>query len=77
METDIDLTEQERNALQEISQRTGRSETELVREAIERFIGQFQIEDRGLQMREGRGIWKDRRDLPTFRELRSEWDRTS
>jgi predicted DNA-binding protein len=76
MATEINLTEQERNALREISRRTGRTESELVREAVERFIGQTQTEDRHILMQKGRGIWKDRQDLPSFRELRSEWDRT-
>lgn len=76
MATEINLTEQERNALREISQRTGRTENELVREAVERFIGQTQTEDRHILMQKARGIWKNRQDLPAFRELRSEWDRT-
>ena len=76
MTTDINLTEQERNALREISKRTGKSEGELVREAVELLIGQTQTEDRHVLMQKARGIWKDRQDLPTLRELRSEWDRT-
>jgi predicted transcriptional regulator len=75
METEINLTEQERNALQEISQRTGRTENELVREAVGQFIGRFQIGDRRALMQQARGIWKGREDLPAFRELRNEWDR--
>lgn len=27
------------------------------------------------KMRQARGLWKDRQDLPDFRELRKEWDR--
>ena len=76
MATEINLTEQERNALREISRRTGRTESDLVREALERFIGQRQTEDRKILMQNARGIWKDRQDLPAFRELRNEWDRT-
>lgn len=72
MEREISLTEQERNALREISRRTGRPEDELIREAVDRFIGQFQM-DRHVLMKQARGIWKDRQDLPEFRELRSEW----
>jgi len=75
METEINLTEEERNALQEMSQRTGKSESELMREAFEWLIGQTQTEDRHVLMQKARGIWKDRQDLPAFRELRSEWDR--
>jgi len=76
MATEINLTEQERSALREISQRTGRTENELVPEAVERFIGQTQTADRRILMHKARGIWKDRQDLPAFRVLRSGWDRT-
>ena len=75
IDTEINLTEQERNALQEISRRTGKTEGELVREALDRFIVQFQKEDQRLLMQKARGMWKDRQDLPSLRELRSEWDR--
>ncbi|HJP95813.1 MAG TPA: ribbon-helix-helix protein, CopG family [Candidatus Saccharimonadales bacterium] len=75
LDTEINLTEQERNALQEISRRTGKSEGELVREALDQFIAQFQNEDPRKLMQKARGIWKDRQDLPSSQELRNEWDR--
>ena len=75
LDTEINLTEQERNALQEISRRTGRTECELVREALDQFIAQFQHEDHRSLMQQARGIWKDRQDLPSQEELRNEWDR--
>ena len=75
LDTQISLTQQERNALQEISRRTGKAEGELLREAVERFIAQFQKADHPMLMRMAKGMWKDRQDLPSFRELRSEWDR--
>jgi hypothetical protein len=75
LDTEINLTEQERNALQEISRRTGKTEGELVREALDQFIAQFQNEDQRKLMQKARGIWKDRQDLPSLQELRNEWDR--
>ena len=75
LETEINLTEQERNALQEISRRTGKTEDELVREALEQFISQFQNEDQRKLMQKARGIWKDRQDLPSGQDFRNEWDR--
>ena len=75
LNTEINLTEQERNALQEISRRTGKTEGELVREALDQFIAQSQNEDRRMLMQKARGIWKDRQDLPSPQELRNEWDR--
>jgi hypothetical protein len=75
LDTEISLTEQERNALQEISRRTGKTEPELVREALDQFIAQFQNEDQRRLMQKARGIWKDRQDLPSLQDLRNEWDR--
>lgn len=75
LDTNIDLTERERNTLQEISRRTGKTEGELIREALDQFITQFQNEDQRKLMQKARGIWKDRQDLPSFQGLRNEWDR--
>ena len=74
-ETEIILTEHERNALQEISQRTGKTENELIRNAVDQFIAKSKNEDRLALMRKARGIWRDREDLPAFDELRREWNR--
>ena len=75
LETGLDLTEQERIALREISQRTGKSEGQLIREAVDQLIARFQSNARPALMRKARGIWKDRQDLPALDELRSEWNR--
>jgi hypothetical protein len=75
LDTEINLTEQERNALQDISRRTGKTEGELVREALDQFIAQFQNEDQRKLMQQARGIWKDRQDLPSLQEIRNEWER--
>ena len=75
METELNLTEQERTALQEISRRTGKSEAQLIREAVDQLIARFQSNARPALMQRARGIWKDRQDLPSLEELRSEWER--
>ncbi|HEX8632925.1 MAG TPA: hypothetical protein VF703_02095 [Pyrinomonadaceae bacterium] len=75
IETEINLTEQERGALRKIAERTGKSQVELVREAVERLISEFQRGDDLSRMRQARGIWKDRDDLPALEDLRQEWDR--
>ena len=75
LEAELNLTEQERTALQEISRRTGKSEGQLIREAVDQLIARFQSNARPALMRKARGIWKDRQDLPTLDELRSEWNR--
>lgn len=82
VETEINLTEQERYALQEISRRTGKTEGELIHEAIHTLIAQLQDEfdgrakeGRHFFMQKAKGIWKDRQDLPSPEDLRREWDR--
>lgn len=75
--TELNLTEQERHALQEISRRTGKTEGELIREAVGQLINGFQVENRPALMQQAKGIWKDRSDLPAFEDLRREWDRAS
>lgn len=75
IETEIALTAQERDALDEISQRTGKTQNELIHEAVEIFIAEFQIEDRRALMQRAKGIWKERQDLPTLEDLRREWNR--
>lgn len=77
LETELNLTEQERTALQEISQRTGKTESQLIRDAVSQLISGFQTENRLVLMRQAKGIWKDRNDLPAFEDLRREWDRFS
>ena len=75
LETELNLTEDERHALQEISRRTGRSESDLIHEALGSLIAGFNLEDRRAQMQKARGIWKDRQDLPALDDLRAEWNR--
>ena len=75
LETELILTDQERTALQEISRRTGKSERQLIQEAVDQLIARFRINGRPALMQKARGIWKDRQDLPDLDELRSGWDR--
>jgi hypothetical protein len=73
--TELNLTEEERSALQEISRLTGKTEDELIREAVGQLITEFQNENRITLLQKAKGIWKDRDDLPASEELRREWDR--
>ena len=73
--TELNLTEKERSALQEISRLTGKSEDELIHEAVGQLIAEFQNENRLALMQKAKGIWKERDDLPVFGDLRREWDR--
>ena len=66
IETELNLTAQERSTLQEISRLTGKTEDELIREAVGQLIAEFQQENRLTRMQQAKGIWKDRDDLPAF-----------
>jgi hypothetical protein len=76
IEPEINLTQRERDALREIAERTGKSQAELVREAVKLLISEFRSEDDRSLIRRARGIWKDRQDLPAPEDLRREWDRS-
>jgi hypothetical protein len=71
----LHLTEQEQTALETMAQRAGKTPDELVHDAIKQLIAQFQSEDRLSLLRQARGMWKDRTDLPSLADLRRDWER--
>lgn len=71
----VTLTESEREALEILSQLKGKTTEELVHEAVEQMLEQYRQDKRLAALRQARGIWKDREDLPILEELRSEWNR--
>jgi predicted DNA-binding protein len=78
--TEINLTDSQANALHALARRTGKSEDDLLREAVDRFIGDVSEtatshQKRLESLRQAKGMWKDRQDLPDFEKLRREWDR--
>jgi hypothetical protein len=73
--TQIYLTEKERDALRDLARQTGKKQSELIRRAIDDFIGKHQPRDRRAALEQARGMWKDRDDLPDFEALRREFDR--
>jgi hypothetical protein len=73
--TQIYLTDRQRSELAAISKTLGKKQSELIREAVDRLIDQAGESRREIVLREAVGIWKDRTDLPDFKEIRTEWDR--
>jgi hypothetical protein len=71
----LNLTEQEQAALDTLAQRTGKTPEGLVHDAVRELIAQFHHEDRLSLLRQARGMWRDRTDLPSLADLRREWER--
>ena len=73
--TQIYLTESEQAALRMLARRTGRSQSELIRDAVDRFIEQALPGDRARALEEAAGLWRDASGRPAFGALRKEADR--
>jgi predicted transcriptional regulator len=73
--TQIYLSEQERKGLQALALSSGRSQSALIREAIDSFLHQQQPQGRLARLRQARGLWTERSDLPELSVLRGEMDR--
>jgi hypothetical protein len=74
--TQIYLTEHQREELATIARSSGKKQSEIIREAIDQLIHQSGSGHRELVLRKIAGIWKDRTDLPDFKSIRAEWDRS-
>lgn len=73
--TQVYLTKKERSALRSIAAQTGRKQSELIRQAIDELIARHGRDHREAVLRRTAGLWRGRKDLPEFREMRKEWDR--
>jgi predicted DNA-binding protein len=73
--TQIYLTARQRAELSVIAENFGKKQSEIIREAIDRFIEQAGDNKKESVLQEAAGIWKNRKDLPDLRTLRSDWDR--
>lgn len=74
--TQIYLTERQREELAAIAEASGKKQSELIRDAVDRLIDQAGSSRRDAVLREAAGMWKDRQDLPDFQALRADWDRS-
>lgn len=73
--TQIYLTEYEQKTIKTIADETGKKENEIIRLALDSFISNYQVKDRKNLLKKGRGLWKNRIDLPDFNKIRREWSR--
>ncbi len=78
--TQINLTDSQIDALHKLSVQTGKTEDELLQQAVNKLIDEVgeteaKRQKRLENLKQAKGIWKDRDDLPDFQKLRTEWDR--
>ncbi len=73
--TQIYLTDKQRTELAIIAKNLGKKQSEIIREALDRLIDQAGQNKTKTALKKAAGIWKNRKDLPDFRAIRSEWDR--
>jgi hypothetical protein len=73
--TSVTLTDRQTSALKSLVQQTGKTEEEIIREAVEQLIARHSPADRRDALRQAKGMWQDRTDLPDLRTLREESNR--
>jgi hypothetical protein len=73
--TQIYLTRRERERLRRLAERIGKSQSEIIRAAVDHWLDRGADQDRGDILESVAGIWRGRTDLPDFTALRKEADR--
>jgi predicted DNA-binding protein len=71
--TQIYLTQAEQRALSALGKATGRTRSEIIREAVDEFVQKRHASHRLKLLRQARGLWKIRTDSPDVRQLRRGW----
>jgi hypothetical protein len=75
--TQIYLTQEEKAALAVLSRKTGKKQSELIRQAVDSLIVQTSQARARTMLDRAAGMWKERRDLPDFAAVRRTLDRGS
>ncbi|OGJ92335.1 MAG: hypothetical protein A2268_06285 [Candidatus Raymondbacteria bacterium RifOxyA12_full_50_37] len=73
--TQIYLTKTEHQRLKTLACERGKRRSALIREAIDRLIDELPAPDRITLLHNAFGIWSDRTDLASAREIRKQWER--
>ena len=71
--TQIYLTEEEKVGLEAIAVVHGKTQSDLIRIAIDELIANQSIGSKDKVLNEIAGIWKKRTDIPNVRALRKGW----
>jgi len=75
--TQVYIAENERTILAAIAQNEHKSQSELIRQAIDFFCAHKLQNNCAALLQSAKGLWRERQDLPDFNELRKEFDRFS
>jgi hypothetical protein len=70
--TQIYLTQKEQKSLKILAALSGKKQSALIREAIDIFLESEKKDKHTSLLQKGKGLWKDRGDLPDFQALRQE-----
>lgn len=68
--TQIYLTEKMKERLKGLSGSTGKSQSKLIREAIDKLIREHEQQRKLDNLSSAAGIWSAREDIPDYRKLR-------
>lgn len=73
--TQVYLTTEQRGELKKLAARSGKRQSELIREAIDALVADAGRSSWKSDLMAAAGLWANRDDLPDFARLRSEFDR--
>ena len=72
--TQIYLTADQSKGVAQLAAKSGRKNSEVIREALDQYLQRTGTKSRLAQLRKGRGLWKGRRDLD-LNKIREDFDR--
>jgi hypothetical protein len=72
--TQIYLTKDEHQGVAQLAKASGKKQSEVIREAIDEFLGKLAPQDRLSRVRKAKGIWKNREDMD-LATIRNNFDR--
>jgi Arc/MetJ-type ribon-helix-helix transcriptional regulator len=74
--TQVYLTEKQHRGVKSLAESSGRKQSELIRDAIDRLLAENQPKDWKQALEAVRGMWADRDDLDElYGDLRTDWER--
>ncbi len=71
--TQVYLTEEEKRGLETAARARGVSQSDLIRQAIDKLLASTGVFDKSAILEDIAGVWASRKDLPEIRDLRTGW----